>query len=155
MAGTLVVVPCGRAKIWDREPGTGPTPARDAYVGVPFRVSRDYAERFGDRWVILSAKYGFLFPDMVVAGPYDTSFARRSSRPVGVAHLRAQVRDLALTAFKDVVVLGGRHYREAVATAFAGTAVTLHFPFAGLPLGKSIQATQRAIAHGTALPARG
>ena len=59
-AGTLVIVPCGKSKIWDRDPDAGPTAARAAYVGSPFKVNREYAETFGEAWVILSAKYGFL-----------------------------------------------------------------------------------------------
>jgi len=45
--GVLVIVPCGKAKAWDRTPQVGAVPARDAYVGGPFKANRDYAERFG------------------------------------------------------------------------------------------------------------
>lgn len=54
----LVIVPCGKRKIWDKHPDQGPTRADDAYIGTPFTLNRTYAERFGDRWVVLSAKYG-------------------------------------------------------------------------------------------------
>jgi hypothetical protein len=62
----LVVVPCGKSKVWDREPHRGPTPAREAYVGNLFKVGRRYAEAFSDEWVILSAKYGLIQPDFVI-----------------------------------------------------------------------------------------
>jgi len=44
---TLVIVPCGRSKIWDKNPDAGPTVAKDAYAGSPFKVNRRYAERVG------------------------------------------------------------------------------------------------------------
>ena len=54
MSRTLVIVACGARKIWDDNPNAGPTPAKDAYTGAPFKVNRRYAETFSDRWVILS-----------------------------------------------------------------------------------------------------
>ena len=64
---TLVIVPCGKRKIWDKNSEAGPTKARDVYTGSPFKVNREYAEKFGDPWVILFAKYGFLEPDQVIS----------------------------------------------------------------------------------------
>jgi hypothetical protein len=58
--GLLVIVPCGRAKIWSKHPEAGPTAAADAYIGAPFIVNREYALHTVGDWVILSAKYGFL-----------------------------------------------------------------------------------------------
>ena len=144
----LVVVPCGKAKIWDREPGRGPTAARDAYAGGPFKLNRAYAERFADRWIILSAKYGFLVPDHTIPGPYEVSFLKPASGPVSVATLRTQVTAIGLDRFPVVVGLGGAAYRAAVAKAFAGTGARLVFPFAGLPVGYAMQAAKRAVAAG-------
>lgn len=87
----LVIVPCGRSKIWDRHPALGPVPARDAYTGTPFRVNRPDAERFEDSWVILSAKYGFISPDFVIPSPYEVTFTRRSNGPISVERLRPAV----------------------------------------------------------------
>lgn len=147
----LVVVPCGRAKVWDRHPKAGPTPACRAYVGGPFTVHRRYAERFGDAWVILSAKYGFLRPCDLVPGPYNVTFKRRSSRPIDPASLLQQIRDQRLDQFDQVIVLGGADYRARVETAFASTSVQLHCPFAGLPLGWSLQAANQAVSAGRPL----
>jgi hypothetical protein len=63
-------VPCGQRKVWDRDPQCGPTAARIAYTGSPFIVNRAYAERFADAWLILSAKYGFIAPEFMLAGLY-------------------------------------------------------------------------------------
>lgn len=144
----LVIVPCGSAKLWDRQPEAGPTPARDAYTGYPFRVNRAYAERFGACWLILSAKYGFIAPDFIIPGPYDVSFNHRASGPIATEELRCQAREQRLDRWPVVVALGGRRYREAVAAAFEGTGAAIVSPFAGLPLGRMIRATREAIERG-------
>ncbi len=140
----LVIVPCGIAKIWDKYPDAGPTPAADAYIGSPFVVNRAYAERAGGDWLILSAKYGFLRPTDIIPGPYNTTFKRKSSNPIGLAALRKQVLRMGLDRYAEVVGLGGKEYRAAIAAAFEGTAAALAFPFTGLPIGKAMGAIKRA-----------
>jgi hypothetical protein len=102
----LVIVPCGLLKIWDRYPEAGPTAAADAYIGPPFKVNRRYAERAGGDWEVLSAKYGLLRPTDIVPGPYNTTFKRRSTNPIGVAALRKQVEQMGLDRYRDVIGLG-------------------------------------------------
>ena len=144
MTSTLVIIPCGRAKIWDKSPDAGPVPAPHAYIGAPFTVNRRYAEASGSEWVILSAKYGFLRPTDLVPGPYEVTFKRPASNPVGVAVLQDQVRQMQLDRYAEVVGLGGKEYRTAVEAAFAGLAVRLRFPFTGLPIGKAMGTTKAA-----------
>ena len=146
--GFLVVIPCGQGKIWDRYPGAGPTLARDAYTGPPFRVNRDFAERFAARWVILSAKYGFIDPDFIIPEPYNLTFKKTDPALVTVATLKRQIVTLGLAAFPDVVALGGKEYQKAAREAFAGSEAKLHFPFAGLRMGVAMGATKEAIAKG-------
>jgi len=150
--GPLVIVPCGQAKVWDREPARGPVAAKDAYTGAPFKVNRQYAERFGRPWVILSAKYGFILPEFPIPGPYNVTFKRAATHPVEIGELRRQVRVLGLDRCAQVIGLGGIEYRRAIEQAFAGTTVSLYFPFAGRPIGLMMQATKRAVADGRPLP---
>ena len=75
----LVVVPCGRSKIWKRDPARGSVAAAEAYTGTPFRLNRQYAERFGDGWMALSAKYGFIAPDFIIAELFEVPFKRGTS----------------------------------------------------------------------------
>ena len=144
---TVVIVPCGRAKIWDRTPDAGPTEAKDAYTGSPFVVNRRYAEAFGTEWRVLSAKYGFLQPTDIVHGPYDTTFKRKSSDPISNKELREQVAAQGLDEFDSIVGLGGVEYRRAIEAAFTDRD-RLVFPFAGLPIGKMMRATKAAIGSG-------
>jgi hypothetical protein len=151
MSKTLILVACGRRKVWDRDPAAGPTLARDAYTGGPFRLNRAYAERFGERWLILSARHGLIAPEFVLPGPYDVTFKRPSTSPVAGGVLRGQARALALAPGTCVVVLGGAGYRAAALEAFAGTPACLSFPLAGLPVGKAMQALRRALDTGVPL----
>ncbi|MGH9829895.1 MAG: DUF6884 domain-containing protein, partial [Blastocatellia bacterium] len=138
--GPLVVVPCGRAKAWARNPDLGPTPARHAYVGGQFSAARRYAEAQSSGWVILSAKYGFIAPDTLIEN-YDVAFSKLINgyyRPVEMPGqvspetLRAQAEKLAAEhAGREVVCLVADAYRLKIETAFAGLPVTLSFPIAG------------------------
>ena len=116
--------------------------------GGSFKVNRQYAEHIGDAWIILSAKYGFVPPEALIAGPYEVTFKQSSTRPVTVGVLRRQVDDLGLSRFDVIVGLGGKDYRAAMEAAFAGSSVRLAFPFAGLALGRAMQATKAATAIG-------
>jgi hypothetical protein len=103
-SGVLVIVPCGRVKIWDKDPDHGPAAAKDAYTGILFRLNRAYAERYGNDWVILSAKYGFISPNFVIPESYEVTFNRRRSSPITSRELRRQVKPL--DRYSVVVGLG-------------------------------------------------
>jgi hypothetical protein len=145
MHDVLVIVPCGSSKIWSKHPDCGPTAAADAYIGTPFKLNREYAERFGAAWVVLSAKYGFVLPEFEIPESYEVTFKRPSTHPVTIEVLERQVVEMHLDRYPVVVGLGGFAYREAISAAFTSRAVQLAFPFAGLPLGKMMQATRNAI----------
>jgi hypothetical protein len=119
----LVVVSCGEQKIWRRYPEAGATLARDAYTSSVFTKSRRYAERFGERWYILSAKYGFVEPDFTIPANYNVSFYHPES--ISIAELRAQVVSKRLDQFKTVGVLGSDTYWQRAVEAFDGSASVL------------------------------
>lgn len=62
-----------------------------------------------------------------------------------IATLRKQIGELGLSAFDEVVGLGGKEYRSATEAAFQGVAPTLRFPFAGLSFFEMTQATKQAV----------
>ena len=144
----LVVVSCGMRKIWDANSSAGPTPARNAYVGAPFKVNREYAEKFADRWVILSAKYGFIDPDFIIPENYNVTFKRPKTHPISVHDLRRQIIEKGLSKFSKVVVLGGRDYVDVTRRAFEGFKVTIVAPTLGLPIGKAMSRVRKAIQGG-------
>ena len=114
----LVVVSCGRHKIWDRYPNAGLTLARNAYTSPVFKASRRYAEHFAKRWMIISAKYGFIDPDFIIPQTYDRSFYDRDA--ISIAELKTQLARTNLTGFDTVGVLGSEIYWGRVVMAFEG-----------------------------------
>lgn len=148
MNDILVIVPCGTATIWDKNPHAGPTEAYHAYHGTPFKLNRAYAERFAHRWVLLSAKYGFIRPNFVIPEPYDVSFRKKSTNPVHLDTLVQQIDELRLNTLRVAVGLGSKESRWVVELAFQHTGVITVFPFSGLPLGTSMQVIKHAIEIG-------
>jgi len=151
MKRSLIIVQCGGMKIWRTRPHAGPTKAKDAYVSGYFQNNRAYAERFGKRWLILSAKYGFLEPETRIRD-YDVSFLDSRTNPIGIGKLRTQMKRKRVGRYRDVVVLGGSAYAEIVHAAFDGAAVKIHQPFSGLRgIGFIQQAVKRATLRGRML----
>jgi hypothetical protein len=83
MHRALVVIPCGAAKVWHKNPTAGPVCAGLAYTGTPLKINRSYAQTFGDRWLILSAKFGLLDPDTPITD-YNVTFNKRSKYVVTI-----------------------------------------------------------------------
>lgn len=117
---TLCIVPCGNRKIWDKNPKAGPTKAEYVYIGPFAKKCREYAMRFyPSSWCILSAKYGFLFPDELVTGPYNVSFNDPKTNPITTKELFAQVKEKGLDNYDRIVILGGKNYVEMANEVFS------------------------------------
>lgn len=142
---TLIIIPCAQSKIWEKYPNTGPTEAKDAYVSGPFQAAREYAEKHSSYWLILSAKYGLIRPDFVIEENYDVSFNNPASDPISAKYVQDQVKEMEPDRFDAVIGLGGEKYRQVLTAAFAPREI--QFPFAGLPIGKMMQAIKKATAE--------
>ena len=129
----LVIIPCGKMKIWGKNHYAGPQKARDAYTGPPFKVNRQYAESRHCDWMILSPKYGFMQPDFVIAGNYDVTF--ESPDAISVRELKRQAERQGLGNYSKVTVLGGHVYVEKVRDAFSSTKAKIDAPFVGPRFG--------------------
>lgn len=118
---------------------TTPAPARDLYVSQWFLKARRYVEAQGGTWFILSAEYGLLDPDTVVA-PYE-----RTLNQMLVANRRAWAKRVAdalvprLVGVDRVVILAGERYREFLMPALRGACRDIQVPMEGLPIGKQLQ----------------
>lgn len=114
----LCIIPCGSAKVWDKNPQAGPTPAKYVYTGVFAAACQRYAKAFFQDWVILSAKHGFLFPEDIIQEPYNVSFINPNSETITVERLRQQTKVKKLDRFQGITILGGKHYIETVKRTF-------------------------------------
>jgi cytoplasmic iron level regulating protein YaaA (DUF328/UPF0246 family) len=83
----LIIVGCGKAKIWKKRRGLGKVKAQDAYVGALYRSARAFAEKRGPNWLILSAKHGLLPPDQPISN-YNVTIGDRGA--ITSQHLRSQ-----------------------------------------------------------------
>lgn len=147
-------VSCGQRKIWDKVPNAGPTRAKDAYIGPFARMCIKYAERFyPNSYVILSAKYGFMFPDEVIPGNYNITFRDPSTNPITVEELKMQAKRKGLDRYDEIVVIGGKRYVEIVRECFPGKKIAA--PLQGIGrMGRMISAMKRAIRSGKQLRAQ-
>lgn len=152
----LIIIPCGAGKVWDSHPNRGPCLAKDAYTGSPFKVNRKYAEKFAERWVILSAKYGYINPDFVIPGDYNVTFKDQRTQPVSLSVLKEQVRNMDLDHYSRVIGLGGVEYRDRIKASYSSCNIKVQFPFAdrGLGIGQQMNLINSTIESGDPAPSR-
>lgn len=135
----LVACSAGKVK-------TGPVPARDLYISQLFTLARRYAEKFGDPWFILSAKFGLLDPLQLVA-PYDESLndKRVDERAAWARMVAAKVQQQQLARI-ELVILAGRAYRDPLQQLLEAQGHTVTVPMQGLAIGKQLQFLTHALA---------
>jgi hypothetical protein len=152
--GLLVIIPYGAGKVWDNSPNNGPCLAKDAYTGSPFKVNRKYAEKFAERWVILSAKYGYIDPDFIIPGDYNVTFKDLRTEPVSLGVLKEQVSSMGLDQFSRIIGLGGIEYRNRIKASYSTFNIQIQFPFAdrGLGIGQQMSLIKKTTESGELLP---
>ena len=129
---SLIVISCGKAKIWDRHTNRKSVPARDAYTGSLFRLCRRYAEsQAPEAWVILSAKYGLLRPDELI-DDYDVTITDLDA--ISVDTLSNQWRK-RFRKFDRIISLCSRAYDRRLRAA-VGSDLPFDNPLAGQDLFK-------------------
>jgi hypothetical protein len=116
---SLCIISCGKKKIWDENPETVSVKAKNLYIGSFTWKCIEYAKKSGfDSWCILSAKYGFLFPDEIVQGPYNECFHDKSSNPITLKELSLQTKSKGLDRYEKIIILGGNHYTIMIKRLF-------------------------------------
>lgn len=121
----LGILGCTKTKIWDADPDYGPAPAREAYRGQKFRKDLEIVDSHSTRWIILSAKYGFMDPDFLIPGVYNATFNPNSDStepPVPLETLIRQVKEMNLDSFDIIRFFSscGDLYKDKVREAFQG-----------------------------------
>lgn len=135
----LYIVACSSTK--NALLSTRHLPARIAYAGQAFLAARKYLEGAGAKWVILSAKYGILWPGDQV-GMYDDRLTKSpwSGEWEGSLDGMPQKQYGRLMSFDRYVMLGGRVYAEH-AEEILGRPVER--PLAGMGIGQQIATLRR------------
>lgn len=115
-------------------------PAKDLYQSAWFSKARAYAERYADRWFILSARYGLVTPDQLCE-PYDLSLnTMEMSARVGWAE---QVWPTLLAAAPDpqrerIVLLAGDTYRRLLQEWLRTVGYDVEVPMIGMGIGEQM-----------------
>lgn len=126
---TLIIISCVKKKIWSKNPCAGPIKASEAYISNYFVANKRFALVSKCDWMILSAKYGFLYPDDEIYN-YDMTFKSKSY--ISDEVLSQQVKEKNLHAYSKIIVLGGKAYRDRVQKVFANTNIRIVFPITGI-----------------------
>lgn len=116
-----------------------PSPARDLYLSDWFTKAADYAGKFGDRWFILSAKYGLVAPDKVIE-PYDLTLKSMSIqlRRAWAMTVLQELRKV-LSPGDEVILLAGKAYREFLIRPVEALGCRVSIPMEGLRIGEQMQ----------------
>jgi hypothetical protein len=113
--------------------GIVPALARDLYVSPLWKLRRAYAERFSDRWFVLSAKHGLVLPDTVIA-PYDLALTDLGwkQRNFWAQQIVWDLREHGVTgATEQVEIHAGVAYRKGVQETLGAVC-----PVSGLGIGQ-------------------
>lgn len=115
-----------------------PCRARDLYESDLFRKARAYVEQFNQPWFILSAEYGLVNPDAIIA-PYD-----RTLNTMSIKERRRWADGVsgALVKFVPdhhiVTFLAGHRYREFLTDDLRQRGVKVDVPMEGLRIGEQL-----------------
>jgi hypothetical protein len=109
----IVVISCGKSKNMACE-----CFAKDAYNGRSFLLKRKYAELSGFPWLILSAKYGFLKPNMRIDPNYDMTVSSKGDILQLAAIISKQIPNfLEFSVSDEIIFLGPVSYVKALENA--------------------------------------
>jgi uncharacterized HhH-GPD family protein len=127
------------------------TAAQDLYVSPLFRGRRAYVEQSCDRWFIISAKYGLVAPDQMIA-PYDMTLKtvsraeRRSWSREVIKALQTSLGSLENHAFE---IHAGAEYRNyGLIDGLKRMGATVEIPAGDLKLGQQLAFYASANGHG-------
>lgn len=128
----IALVGCGKAK------RNAPSYAKDLYTGTLFRKARRYAERHSDAWFVLSAKYGLLEPNRIIA-PYNETLndIAPALRDAWAQRVMGQLSP-ELERGDYILCLAGRAYMEYLQPLLEERGASIKDPMRGLGIGKRI-----------------
>ncbi len=106
----LIITECSKEKLGYTS--SVKAPAKLMYQGRLFKTVKEYAETMGFDYVIISAKYGLIFPDEMIEG-YEKVLQTTDD----VEKIRSIVEEKLkpiLNDYEKIVVIAGEKYRETL-----------------------------------------
>lgn len=115
-----------------------PARARELYTSPWFEKARFCVEQMGCPWYILSAKYGLLDPDSIIA-PYNQTLKTMPANRRR-AWARSVVEDLAshIADVSSVTFFAGMAYREFLQPALSERGLSVYVPMEGMRIGQQL-----------------
>jgi len=117
----LIIIECSKEKLGYT--GSIKAPAKMMYQGRLFKTVKEYAETMGFDYVIISAKYGLVFPNEIIEG-YEkvlkTAEDVERIRPIVEEKLKP-----ILTNYKKILVIAGEKYRDVLRNLWDARFVTI------------------------------
>ena len=112
--------------------------AKELYTSPWFRKAREYVERTGQPWFLLSARHGLLDPESMIR-PYDRSLEAmaRAERRRWADRVLRQL-DAHVGASDTLVVLAGQLYREFIEPDLRERKVSVEVPLKGMRIGEQL-----------------
>jgi Family of unknown function (DUF6884) len=115
-----------------------PSPASELYVSDWFCKARTFVERAGAPWFILSAEYGLVRPDAVIA-PYEKTLKTMAVRERRAwANLVIDQMEQELPGVKRSVLFAGQRYREFLLDYLRRRFEEVVVPLEGLGIGQQL-----------------
>ena len=145
----LVIVPCGKRKIWNKQLNAKKVLAKDAYISPYFRLCKLYAERFSDKWVIFSGKYGIIDQNTPIED-YDSKLVYGKIKREFYHKIKKQLENL-LVEYRIIVSLCGKEYSKIIKDVIDCDKVKLYTPLSGLKIGKRMKKLRECIENDISL----
>ena len=108
--------------------------AKDLYISEWFKKARMYAEQNSDLWVILSAKYGLIFPEDEIES-YEM-YLPKQSKEYRLEWAKTIADKINSISPNEVEVLAGKPYRQYLIPLLQ-CKVTI--PMEGLGIGQQLK----------------
>lgn len=129
---TVAIIPCTNQK--SNIPGR----ARDVWSGAHFQLTLAHAERYYDKIMVLSYKYGLIDPDFEIE-PYDINIKDSSIKDKleWWWQLRPQIQELCNTKPDLISIYTGSYERDRIIKEFVNNGIeNLTIPWKGLGIGE-------------------
>lgn len=133
MSKKIVLVSCVAKK------RSEPSPARSLYISDLFEKASSYAEKIGDEWFILSALYGLVPPEKIIA-PYDKTLLKmpNNERQKWASQVFGDLKN-KISAGDTVIFLAGERYRENLIDPVTRLGCKIEIPMEGMRIGEQMQ----------------
>ncbi len=129
---TLVIVPCVKKKIWDKDPLAKSVKAEEAYISNYFNLCKHYAKRFSDKWIIFSGKFGILEPEEIFDNNYNTKLRPSEEFKIKV---KKQMESIMSKRFTHIISLCGVEYSNFLKEVLIEFGLTVNTPLDGMRIG--------------------